>query len=104
MNLFKNLFKKKLKPNGELKICIVEEHPSDLYVIFGITDERKKELHNIVKDAVNQFDDLSLSYEYIVDNCKHINEVVICVIITERLINSKSQSLMHGFFEAFKNF
>lgn len=104
MNLFKNLSKKKLKPSGDLKICIVEEHPSDLYVIFGITDERKKELHNLVKDGVNKFDDVSLAYEYIVDRCKHINEVVICVIITERLINGKSNSLMHAFLDTFKNF
>ena len=64
----------------------------------------KKELHNLVKDGVNKFDDVSLAYEYIVDRCKHINEVVICVIITERLINGKSNSLMHAFLDTFKNF
>jgi hypothetical protein len=92
--LFKT--KKVLKPSGELKVAIVDEQNENLYHTFGITDERRDELIKLTKENFNKHSDISKSYAEIVDNCKHVNEVIVCVIVFERILElNKSESPGH---------
>jgi hypothetical protein len=92
--LFKT--KKVLKPSTELKVAIIDENNSNLYYTLGITDERRDELIKLVKDNFNKHNDISKAYAEMVDNCKHLNEVIVCVIIFERIIElKKSESPGH---------
>lgn len=89
MSMLGKLFKRKkvLKPSTELKVAIVDENNSNLYTTLGITEERRDELVNLVKDNFKKHNDISKAYAEIVENCKHVNEVIVSVIIFERLIN-----------------
>lgn len=77
--------KKKLTGSSELKICIIDESTTDLWVTFGITEKRRDELVDICKDSLKENDTKSHAYVYIVDRCKHVNEVVTATIIFERM-------------------
>jgi hypothetical protein len=87
MKLLHNLFnrKKKLVNSPELKICIIDDTTTDMWVTFGITKERRDELIDICDYCINQFDGKSEAYAYIVDKCKHVNEVVTATIVFERM-------------------
>ena len=87
MSMLGKLFKRKktLKPSSELKVCIINEESTDLYEVFGITPERRSELVKLTRKAIMEEDDASLSYKVIVEQCKHVNEVIVCAIVFERI-------------------
>lgn len=89
MSMLGKLFKRKkvLKPSTELKVAIVEENNDSLYVTLGIIPERRDQLVEITRVNFKKHSDISKAYEEIVSNCKHVNEVIVCVIIFERMIN-----------------
>ena len=80
-----NRGKKKLVNSSEFKICIVDDTTTDMFVTFGIIKERKDQLFDACKEAYNKYDIKSEAYAYIVDRCKHVNEVVVCTIMFERM-------------------
>jgi hypothetical protein len=93
MSMLGKLFgkkKKTLKPSPDLKVCIINEESHDLYEVFGITDERRRELNQISSKAYHDFDDASKSYEDIVKHCNHVNEVIVCTIVFERIKDNRS--------------
>jgi hypothetical protein len=81
--LFKR--KKTLKPSPALKVCIIDDTTSDLWVTLGITDQRRDEIIQICKDAFNNHETKTDSYVEIVNKCNHVNEVITACIIFERL-------------------
>lgn len=93
--------KKKLVNSPELKICIIDDTTTDLWTTFGITEERRDEIIAICEDSYKQFDIKSKSYEYIVDKCKHVNEVVTATIIFERLCEKNDDHPLMGLMKLF---
>jgi hypothetical protein len=88
MSMLGKLFgrkKKELEPSPELRVCIINEESTDLYEVFGITSERRTELVKLTREAILSEEDASQSYKVIVDQCKHVNEVIVCVIVFERM-------------------
>jgi hypothetical protein len=81
--LFKR--KKTLKPSPALKVCIIDDTTSDLWVTLGITDERRDQIVQLCKDAFDNHETKTGSYVEIVDKCKHVNEVITACIIFERV-------------------
>jgi hypothetical protein len=77
--------KKKLVNSPELRVCIIDDTTTDMFVTFGIIKERKNELFDACKEAYDKYDVKSEAYVYIVDKCKHVNEVVVCTIMFERM-------------------
>ena len=102
MNMLKKLFKKSLKPSTELKVCIVDEKSDDLHEVFGISSERKKELGKITFAAFHDNENSADSYVNIVEKCNHVNEIIVCTIIFER-IKDKQNNPMHMLSQMFKN-
>lgn len=90
--LFKR--KKELKPSNDLKVAIVDEASDDLYLNFGIIDERRDELIELTLTAFKNHSRLHNSYVEIVSKCKHVNEIIVCTIIFERkLVHQKESPL-----------
>jgi len=87
MSMLGKLFKRKktLKPSPELKVCIINEESTDLYEVFGITPERRSDLVKLTRQAIMDEEDASQSYKVIVEQCKHVNEVIVCTIVFERI-------------------
>ena len=75
MNVLGKLFKKKnkLKPSTELKLCIIDDSTSDLWITLGITEKRRDEIVKICKKAYNNHSTKTDSYKEIVDQCQHVN-------------------------------
>jgi hypothetical protein len=92
MNLLGKLFnrKKKLVNTPELKVCIIDETSTDLWTNFGIIENRRDELIDVCKQAYKTYSNKHESYVYIVNNCKHVNEVVATTIIFERMCEGPS--------------
>jgi hypothetical protein len=103
MNLFGKLFnrKKKLIDSPELKVCIIDESTTDLWTTFGITEERRDEIVEICKEAYKLHDIKSHSYVYIVDKCKHVNEVVTATIVFERMCEQTENHPLAGLMKLF---
>jgi len=89
--LFKR--KKTLKSSTALKLCIIDDTTSDLWITLGITDERRDEIIALCKDAYNNHNTKTGSYEQIVDKCNHINEVITACIIFERYCDMQDNPL-----------
>lgn len=81
--LFKR--KKTLKPSTALKLCIIDDTTTDLWITLGITGSRKEEIIQFCKDAFDNHDTKTACYTEIVDKCNHVNEIVPACIIFERL-------------------
>ena len=96
-----NRRKKKLINSPELKICIIDDTTTDLWITFGITEERRDEIIAICEQSYKQFDIKSKSYEYIVDKCKHVNEVVTATIIFERMCDQQNDHPLAGLMKLF---
>ena len=88
--------KKKLVNSSELKICIIDDTTTDLWITFGITDERRDQIVKFCKEAYNVSESKSDCYVRIVDQCKHVNEVVTATIIFERLCDTQDEHPLAG--------
>jgi hypothetical protein len=95
MKSLQNLFKRKktLMPSTALKLCIIDDNTSDLWITLGITDQRREEIIQFCKDAFDNHDTKTGSYTEIVDKCTHVNEVVPACIIFERLCDVHNDPL-----------
>lgn len=94
MNMLGKLFnrKKKLVNSPELKICIIDDTTTDLWCTFGITNERRDEIIDLCKEALHDSNSKSECYVRIVDQCKHVNEVVTATIIFERMCEQENDN------------
>lgn len=103
MNVLGKLFNKKktLKAVPILKVCIIDDTTTDMWLTLGITNERRDELIDICEQAYHQFDSKSLCYEYIVDHCKHVNEVIPATIVFERMCEGPSNHPLSGLIKLF---
>ena len=95
MSMLGKLFKRKkgLKPSAELKLCIVDDSTSDLWITLGITSERRDEIIAICDRAYHNNQVKTDCYKEIVDQCNHINEVIPACIIFERMCDVNNNSL-----------
>ena len=95
MSMLGKLFKRKkgLKPSTELKLCIVDDTTSDLWITLGITDKRRDEIIAICDNAYHNNEVKTDCYKEIVDQCNHINEVIPACIIFERMCNVNNNPL-----------
>lgn len=103
MNMLEKLFKrkKKLGNSPELKIRIIDDTTSDLWITFGITNQRRDEIVEFCKKSFNDFDSKSECYVSIVDQCKHVNEVVTATIVFERLCDLQDENPILGLMKLF---
>jgi hypothetical protein len=102
MKMLGKLFgKKKLVDSPKLKVCIIDDTTKDLWITFGITENRRDDLVEICADAYKKFDEKSLSYQYIVDRCKHVNEVITTTIVFERMCEGPSDHPLAGLIKLF---
>jgi hypothetical protein len=78
MNVLGKLFnKKKTYPkDNKFEVLIIGEDKSNFQEILGITEERGKELLKMSLESYQKQDLFSDSCKEVVDECKHINEVV----------------------------
>lgn len=83
MNLLGKLFKKKktYSKTSEFKLCIVNDDVDCLHQTLGITDKRAEELARVCVDAIKKHDAKTDSYQDILAECTHINEVIMCTEI-----------------------
>jgi hypothetical protein len=103
MNLLGKLFnrKKKLVNSSELKVLIIDESTTDLWTTFGITEKRRDELVLMCRKAFELHSNKANCYVYIVDNCKHVNEVVTTTIVFERMCEVANDNPFSGLMKLF---
>jgi hypothetical protein len=105
MKWFRKLFKKKIYPqDNKFKLCIIDEKSDLIHEVLGITEERCRELTNLCIEAYDASDMKTVSLGYIVERCKHINEVVMAVQIFEKVCHTQTKkrslrSLMDNLFD-----
>jgi hypothetical protein len=78
MNVLGKLFNKKktYSKDNKFEVLIIGEDKSNFQEILGITEERGKELLKMSLESYQKQDLFSDSCKEVVDECKHINEVV----------------------------
>lgn len=85
MSMLGKLFKKEKTTTQEFNLCIVDDTTSDLWVTLGITDVRRDEIIAFCEKAFENHEVKTDCYKEIVEQCKHINEVIPSCIIFERM-------------------
>jgi hypothetical protein len=104
MKWFRKLFKKKSYPqDNKFKLCIIDEKSDLIHEVLGITEERCRELTQLCIKAYDTSDIKTESYAMIVDQCVHVNEVVMAVQIFEKVSYAQAKknslrSLMDNLF------
>ena len=68
--------KKTYPKDNKFEVLIIGEDKSNFQEILGITEERGKELLKMSLESYQKQDLFSDSCKEVVDECKHINEVV----------------------------
>jgi hypothetical protein len=105
MKWFRKLFKKKSYPqDNKFKLCIIDEKSDLIHEVLGITEERCQELTKLCIKAYDICDIKTESYAMIVDQCVHVNEVVMAVQIFEKVSYAQAKknslrSLMDNLFD-----
>lgn len=87
MNLLGKLFKKKktYSKTSEFKLCIVVDDADSLHETLGITNQRAEQLGKVCLKAIKEHDCKTDSYQDILAECKHINEVIMCTEIFAKI-------------------
>ncbi len=104
MKWFRKLFKKKIYPqDNKFKLCIIDEKSDLIHEVLGITEERCRELTDLCIKAYNASDAKTDSYAMIVEQCVHVNEVVMAIQIFEKVSYAQAKknslrSLMDNLF------
>lgn len=97
MNLLGKLFKRKKTYSGncDFKLCIVNDDTDSLYETLGITEQRAQELCDTCLKAYADHKEITSSYQDILKECAHINEVVMCCEMFQkiRIMKQKQHSL-----------
>jgi hypothetical protein len=98
MKWFRKLFKKKKKSypqDNKFKLCIIDEKSDLIHEVLGITEERCRQLTELCIKAYDTSDIKTESYAMVVDQCVHVNEVVMAVQIFEKIshAHAKKRSL-----------
>lgn len=79
--------------DNKFKLCIVDETATHMHTTLGVTDERAKELAVVAVNAYDNNDEVVTATQQILDNCNHINEVVLALKIFEKRINQENNPL-----------
>jgi hypothetical protein len=106
MKWFRKLFKKKKKSypqDNKFKLCIIDEKSDLIHEVLGITEERCRELTELCIKAYDASDIKTESYAMVVEQCVHVNEVVMAVQIFEKVSYAQAKknslrSLMDNLF------
>jgi hypothetical protein len=88
------LFKKKKKTySGDQKFMplVIDDKSELIHEIFGITDERSKELTMTLIESYGEHDELHLVMIDIISQCKHANEIALVILLFERVTSSQRQ-------------
>jgi hypothetical protein len=97
MNWLGKMFKKKKSyaKQDMFKLCIVDETSDSTHVVLGINEERMNELRRICDRAYEKNTKLTSAMDDILQECNHINEVVISMQIYNKLreLNSLEETL-----------
>jgi GMP synthase PP-ATPase subunit len=72
--------------DNKFKLCVVDETSTKLHTMLGITDERGKELAELVIESYEKHDSYIPAIQYVLDGCNHINEVVIALTALHRRV------------------
>jgi len=92
MNLLGRFKKKKTySKNNEFKLCIISDDTDSMHERLGITNKRAEELANICLKAFGAHQCITDSYQDILAECTHINEVIMCTEIYQKIRQMKSK-------------
>lgn len=88
--------KKTYSKDSSFKICIIDENAELLVDTLGITRERAKELTRTAVDALKNHKKKTDSFQQMLDECVHINEVIFSIDIFNAIIDDqKNKSIEH---------
>jgi hypothetical protein len=99
MNWLGKIFNKKKKSystDNKYKLLIIDESAELIHQNLGIIDARADELLSACLHAYKEYKQLHLALVYIVDQCKHTNEIVFSTMVFSKIIereNAKGQLL-----------
>jgi len=98
MKWFRKLFKKKKKSypqDDKFKLCIIDEKSDLIHEVLGITEERCQELTQLCIKAYDSSNIKTESYAMVIEQCVHINEVLMAIQIFEKVsyAQAKKKSL-----------
>jgi len=98
MKWFRKLFKKKKKSypqDDKFKLCIIDEISDLIHEVLGITEERCQELTQLCIKAYDSSNIKTESYAMVIEQCVHINEVLMAIQIFEKVsyAQAKKKSL-----------
>ena len=98
MKWFRKLFKKKKKSypqDNKFKLCIIDEKSDLIHEVLGITEERCQELTQLCIKAYDSSNIKTESYAMVIEQCVHINEVLMAIQIFEKVsyAQAKKKSL-----------
>jgi hypothetical protein len=87
MNWLGKMFKKKKSyaKQDKFKLCIIDESSDKTHVVLGINEDRMNELRRICDRAYEKHTKLTDAMDDILSQCNHINEVVICLQVYNKL-------------------
>ncbi len=94
MKWFRKLFKKKKKSypqDSKFKLCIIDEKSDLIHEVLGITEERCREITQLCIKAYDASDIKTESYAIVVEQCVHINEVVMAIQIFEKVSHAQAK-------------
>jgi hypothetical protein len=72
--------------DNKFKLCVIDETSTKVHTMLGITDERGKEIAELVIESYEKHDSYVPAMQHVLDGCKHINEVVIALRALDRRI------------------
>ena len=87
MNWLGKMFKKKKSyaKQDKFKLCIIDESSDVTHVVLGINEDRMNELRRVCDRAYEKHAKLTDAMDDILSQCNHINEVVICLQVYNKL-------------------
>jgi hypothetical protein len=88
------LFKRKKKTyvkDQKFMPLVINDKSELIHEIFGITDERSKELTMTVLESYAEHNEPHLVMIDIISQCKHANEIALVVLLFERVISKQRE-------------
>jgi hypothetical protein len=90
MAWFEKIFRRRKKTTYTIeyknKLLIIDEDAEHLHTSLGITSERADELMNICVECFIENGNLPVALKILVDNCKHVNEIVFSTMLFHKLL------------------
>lgn len=96
MNWLGKLFGKKKKSYNtdcSFKLCIIDENADLVKDVLGISDKRAEEIARFTHKAYESHEKKTTSIQEMLDNCKHINEVIFAHECFNRIHDLKGKQM-----------